>query len=118
MSLTLRSPALTCRATGCSVPAGLLPLLRFLASLLKSLTWMKRKSCEPENQLGAHEIREICAQRNQSRRDGTICSPARECRVGKVNDTSPGGTAHLGSYGLREEDGSNTATPTRESAHP
>jgi hypothetical protein len=30
----------------------------------------------------------------QARRDGTTCSPARECRVDRVHEASPAGTAH------------------------
>jgi hypothetical protein len=36
--------------------------------------------------------------RNQSRRDGTICSPARECRVGFHTNRVPKGTTQWGSH--------------------
>jgi hypothetical protein len=43
---------------------------------------------------------------NQSRRDGTACSPARQCRVDKAHESSPVGTAQYkaGPFGFHPQD--------------
>jgi hypothetical protein len=51
--------------------------------------------------LAAHRA-SVDAPTEQSRRDGTACSPARECRVAYGLEASPGGTAHPGAVPLQD----------------
>jgi len=78
------------------------PILRALregwASQISPFTFHKRRHKGKRihfknNGLPIRCRRKLRAAMNQSRRDGTACSPARQCRVDKAHESSPGGTA-------------------------
>src|SRR4029077_1479472 len=93
----LLPPALPCRATVCFVPSGLRSAAHSNISSLFRLSSMSSSLVFP---LGLGKLQwhvsEINQRRSESRRDGTICSPARQCRVkNQEKKTSPGGTAQM-----------------------
>jgi hypothetical protein len=95
--LTL-APALPCRATDCTVPSGLRSSLIYVAHVPLQFSETRKEDDVRRQTRETKQSKDIRKGRtSESRRDETNCSPARECRVGKIKKkgVSPGGTAQI-----------------------